>query len=60
MKLRPDSSRLHLALFVFITAAASFAAPPAEAAQVAASIEFDAAPRPAGCLKTCSLCRAPR
>jgi pimeloyl-ACP methyl ester carboxylesterase len=48
MKLRPDSSRLLLALFVFITAAASFAPPPAGAAQVAASIEFDAAPRPAG------------
>src|SRR5215468_2089091 len=37
----------HLALFFFIAAAASFA-PPAGAAQVAASIEFDAAPRPAG------------
>src|SRR6266446_6604374 len=48
MKLRPDSSSLHLALFLFITAAASLAAPPAGADQVAASIEFDAAPRPAG------------
>src|SRR6266446_8700898 len=48
MKLRPDSKSLHLALLLFITAAASFAPPPAGAAQVAASIEFDAAPRPAG------------
>src|SRR5260221_1101943 len=48
MKLRPVSSRLHLALSLCVTAAASFAAPPAGAAQVAASIEFDAAPRPAG------------
>ena len=47
MKLRPDSKSLHLALCLFI-AAASFATPPARAAQVAASIEFDAAPRPAG------------
>src|SRR5215470_663424 len=37
----------HLALFFFIAAAASFTSP-AGAAQVAASIEFDAAPRPAG------------
>src|SRR5258705_7277037 len=48
MTSRPDSSRLHLALFLFIRAAASFAPPPARAARVAASIEFDAAPRPAG------------
>jgi hypothetical protein len=47
MKLRPDSLSLRLALFLFVTAAASFATPPAGAAQVAASIEFDAAPRPA-------------
>src|SRR6266436_4758441 len=48
MTSRPDSSRLHLALFLFITAAASFALRPAGAAQVAASLEFDAAPRPPG------------
>ncbi len=42
MKLRPDSLSLRLALFLFVTAAASFATPPAGAAQVAASIEFDA------------------
>src|SRR5215470_13789184 len=58
MTLRPDSplptlprkrgwvGRGHLAFFLFITAAASFTSP-AGAAQVAASIEFDAAPRPA-------------
>jgi pimeloyl-ACP methyl ester carboxylesterase len=48
MKLHPDSLRLRLALFLFVFAAASDAPPPAEAAQVAASIEFDTAPRPAG------------
>src|SRR5713101_9643779 len=47
MKLRPDSLSLRLALLLFVTVAASFAPPPAGAAQVAASIEFDAAPRPA-------------
>src|SRR5260370_31863028 len=47
MKLRSDSLSLRLALFLFVTAAASFATPPAGAPQVAASIEFDAAPRPA-------------
>jgi pimeloyl-ACP methyl ester carboxylesterase len=48
MTLRPHSLSLRLALFFFVMAAASFAPPPARAAQVAASIEFDAAPRPAG------------
>jgi hypothetical protein len=46
MKLRCDSRRLRLALFVLAVAAASGASPPAGAAQVAAGIEFDAAPRP--------------
>jgi pimeloyl-ACP methyl ester carboxylesterase len=48
MKLLPRSLRLRLPSFLFVIAAASFAPPPAEAAQVAASIEFDTAPRPAG------------
>ena len=48
MKLCADSSALHVALLFFIAAAATSASPPARAAQVAASIEFDAAPRPAG------------
>jgi pimeloyl-ACP methyl ester carboxylesterase len=48
MTLRPDPLRLHLALLLFVAAAAGFAPPPARAAQVAASIEFDTAPRPAG------------
>ena len=46
MKLCAGSSALHVALFFFLTAALTFAPPPARAAQVAASIEFDAAPRP--------------
>src|SRR6266481_8689870 len=60
MTLRPDSplptlprkrgrvGRGHLALFLFTAVATIFAPPSARAAQVAASIEFDAAPRPAG------------
>ncbi len=48
MKLDPASIRLRLALFLFVIAAAGCASPPAGAAQVAASIEFDAAPRPGG------------
>ncbi len=39
---------LRLAFFFLVTAAAGLAPPQAEAAQVAASIEFDAAPRPSG------------
>jgi alpha-beta hydrolase superfamily lysophospholipase len=46
MKLHCDARRLRLALFVLAAAAAICAPPPAGAAQVAASIEFDAAPRP--------------
>jgi pimeloyl-ACP methyl ester carboxylesterase len=46
MKLHCDTRRLHLALFVLAAAAANCASPPAGAAQVAASIEFDTAPRP--------------
>ena len=48
MKLYPASLRSRLALFLVVIGAASGAPPPAGAAQVAASIEFDAAPRPAG------------
>src|SRR5215475_10265388 len=48
MKLRSDCRRFRLARFVLAIAAASCAAPPAGAAQVAASIEFEAAPRPSG------------
>src|SRR5258708_23475805 len=47
MRLRPDSSSLHLALFRSVTAAASLAPPRPRAGQVAASVEFDAAPLPA-------------
>jgi pimeloyl-ACP methyl ester carboxylesterase len=43
---RPSASRS--ALFFFIAAAAAFAPPQAMAAQVAASIEYDTAPRPSG------------
>lgn len=46
MKPHSDSSRLPLALFVLAVAAASCVPPPAGAAQVAASIEFDTAARP--------------
>jgi pimeloyl-ACP methyl ester carboxylesterase len=46
MKLHCDARRLRLALFVLAAAGAICAPPPAGAAQVAASIEFDAAPRP--------------
>jgi pimeloyl-ACP methyl ester carboxylesterase len=46
MKLHFHSLRLRLARFVLAVAAASCAPPPAGAAQVAASIEFDTAPRP--------------
>src|SRR5262249_23701274 len=46
MKLCAGSSALHVALFFFLTAAVTFAPPPVRAAQVAATIEFDAAPRP--------------
>jgi pimeloyl-ACP methyl ester carboxylesterase len=46
MKLHCDARRLRLALFILAAAAASCAPPPARAAQVAASIEFDTAPRP--------------
>ena len=45
MKIRPGSFPLPLAFFLFVAASLSFALP-AGAAQVAASIEFDAAPRP--------------
>jgi pimeloyl-ACP methyl ester carboxylesterase len=48
MKVHCDARRLRLALFVLAAAAASCAPPPAGAAQVAASIEFDTAPRPSG------------
>jgi pimeloyl-ACP methyl ester carboxylesterase len=48
MKMHCDARRLRLALFVLAAAAASCAPPPAGAAQVAASIEFDTAPRPSG------------
>jgi pimeloyl-ACP methyl ester carboxylesterase len=48
MKLHPDCLRFCLAVFLFVIVAAGCAPPPAGAAQVAASIEFDAAPRPAG------------
>jgi alpha-beta hydrolase superfamily lysophospholipase len=41
-------SALRLALFLLVAAAVAFASPSASAAQVAASIEFDAAPRPSG------------
>jgi pimeloyl-ACP methyl ester carboxylesterase len=48
MTLRPDSLSLRLALSLLAAVAASLASPPARAAQVAASVEFDAASRPAG------------
>jgi alpha-beta hydrolase superfamily lysophospholipase len=41
-------SVLRLALFLLVTIIASYAPPQAYAAQIAASIEYDAAPRPAG------------
>jgi pimeloyl-ACP methyl ester carboxylesterase len=46
MKLHSDSRRLRLALFALAVAAGTCAPRPAGAAQVAASIEFDTAPRP--------------
>jgi alpha-beta hydrolase superfamily lysophospholipase len=48
MKLHPASLGLRLASCLFVIVAASFAPQPAGAAQVAASIEFDPASRPAG------------
>jgi pimeloyl-ACP methyl ester carboxylesterase len=48
MKLRSDSFSGRLAVAVVAAISMAFAVPPAGAAQVAASIEFDAAPRPAG------------
>jgi pimeloyl-ACP methyl ester carboxylesterase len=48
MKLRFNFPALHLALFLLVGSSTSFIPPSAGAAQVAASIAFDAAPRPAG------------
>jgi pimeloyl-ACP methyl ester carboxylesterase len=48
MKSRSFLLASRLALYLFIAAAAGFTPPQAGAAQVAASIEFDAAPRPPG------------
>ncbi len=45
---RPNCRCLRLALSLLVASLASFTSAPARAAQVAASIEFDAAPRPAG------------
>jgi pimeloyl-ACP methyl ester carboxylesterase len=45
---RSFPSALRLALFLFAISAFGLAAPPAGAAQIAASIEFDPAPRPSG------------
>ena len=45
---RPGSRCLQLALFLFVATSAGFTASPAGATQIAASIEFDAAPRPSG------------
>ncbi len=47
MKIRSHSLPVRLAFFIFIAASVSLALP-AGAAQTAASIEFDAAPRPSG------------
>jgi pimeloyl-ACP methyl ester carboxylesterase len=43
---RPGSRCLQLALFLFVATSAGFTASPAGATQIAASIEFDTAPRP--------------
>lgn len=48
MKSRSHPSGLRLAWFLFAAVSMSFTPPSASAAQVAASIEFDAAPRPSG------------
>ena len=48
MTLRCDFPALHLALFLLAGASTSLTPPSAEAAEVAASIAFDAAPRPTG------------
>ena len=48
MKLRPHFPGVRLALLLVVAASVSFTQLSAGAAQVAASIEFDAAPRPAG------------